>query len=50
MDFRHRGLTVRLNFGLEWGRALKGRKQTLKGYRPLRRIFQVRVIAKQLRF
>ena len=41
MDFRHGGLTVRANVGVEWGQALQGRKRALKGYRPVRRLIQV---------
>ena len=41
VDYRDRGMKIRLNVGVEWGKLLKTKKKVHKGYRPMRRVVQV---------
>ena len=35
-------MKLRINVGVEWGKILSGKKRVHKGYRPMRRVIQVR--------
>ena len=41
VDYQNNGMRLRVNFGIEWGRLLSGKKKVHKGYRPMRRVVQV---------
>ena len=41
VDYKNHGMRLRVNFGIEWGRLLNGKKKIHKGYRPVRRVVQV---------
>ena len=44
VDYQNHGMRLRVNFGIEWGRLLNGKKKVHKGYRPMRRVVQVRIL------
>ena len=36
-------MKLRINVGVEWGKILSGKKRVHKGYRPMRRVIQVKL-------